>query len=118
LSAQASFGTLSVALISCAADQSGDLWIDVRAENSGSSPIDWSPAPEVQRSGSVVAVADYSRSSQLPGTLEAGQVVAGWLRLGPANHIRGDAQVAVVFRDVAENGYRQVGDLGLVTTLC
>lgn len=118
LSAQASFGTLSVALISCAADQSGDLWIDVRAENSGSSPIDWSPAPEVQRSGSVVAVADYSRSSQLPGTLEAGQVVAGWLRLGPANHIRGDAQVAVVFRDVAENGYHQVGDLGLVTTLC
>jgi hypothetical protein len=118
VSAQASFGTLSVALVSCAADQGGDLWIDVRAENSGSGPIDWSPAPEVQRSGNVLAVADYSRSTQLPGTLEAGQVVAGWLRLGPATQIRGHPSVAVVFRDVAENGYRQIGDLVLVTTLC
>ena len=118
MSAQASFGTLSVALISCSADQGGDLWIDVRAENSGSGPIDWSPAPEVQRSGNVLAVADYSRSSQLPGTLEAGQVVAGWLRLGPATHIRGHPSVAVVFRDVAENGYRQIGDLVLVSQLC
>lgn len=118
LSAQASFGTLSVALINCATDQGGDLWIEVRAENSGSGPIDWSPAPEVRRSGNVLAVADYSRSSQLPGTLEAGQVFAGWLRLGAAKKIRGDASVAIVFRDVAENRYRQIGDLVLVTKLC
>lgn len=114
---QGSFGPLTVSALSCAGDSTGS-WIRVTALNAGSGPIDWMPAPAVSAHGTVLATSDYRRSTQLPGTLEAGESVTGWLWLGDRQALGGARAVTLTFPGVAVDSYHRIGDLELTTNLC
>jgi hypothetical protein len=85
-------------------------WIEVSVSNSGSTEAEWT-VPPVLSAGDAVATGLYLRSTHLPGDLDAGQTVRGWLfvPLDPAKiqastlHLR--------FVDVAVNDYRTVADI-------
>jgi hypothetical protein len=114
---QGTFGSLTVTAVSCAADSTG-LWIQVTALNAGSGAIDWLPAPVVSARGTVITASDYRRSTQLPGTLEAGESVTGWLWLGDTAAFGGTTTVTLTFPAVALDSYHRIGDLQLTTTAC
>jgi hypothetical protein len=117
-SGQGSFGPLTVSALTCASDPSTGVWVQVTALNAGSGPLDWVPAPIVSSRGSVLATSDYRRSTQLPGTLEAGESVTGWLWLGDRQALGGTRSVTLTFPGVALDSYHQIGDLELTTDLC
>jgi hypothetical protein len=114
---QGSFGPLTVSALSCAGDSTGS-WVEVTALNAGSGSIDWMPAPAVRTHGTVLATSDYRRSTQLPGTLEAGESVTGWLWLGDHSSLDGAGTVTLTFPGVAVDSYHRIGDLELTTDLC
>ncbi|HEV2035842.1 MAG TPA: hypothetical protein VGU71_16890 [Candidatus Dormibacteraeota bacterium] len=115
---QGSFGPLIVSAISCARDPSTGVWVEVTALNTGSGPLDWMPAPIVSARGTVLATSDYRRSTQLPGTLEAGESVTGWLWLGDRRTLSGTETVTLTFPGVALDAYHRIGDLKLTAHLC
>jgi hypothetical protein len=115
---QASFGPLVVTANSCARDPSGAVWVEVTALNTGSESLDWMPAPIVSARGTVLTTADYRRSYQLPGTLDAGEYVTGWLWLGDRGTLGGTGTVTLTFPGVALDAYHRIGDLVLTTQLC
>jgi hypothetical protein len=115
---QGSFGPLTVTVEECAGDPSTGTWVQVTAVNSGSGPLDWMPAPVVSANGAMLATADYRRSTQLPGTLEADQSVTGWLWLGDHATLGGTRSATLTFPGVAYDSYHQVGDLQVMTELC
>jgi len=86
-------------------------WFHVTVENSGPDEAEWSPAPAVS-TGSQVAHGDYSKSTPLPGDVDSGQKLTGWLfvQLDPHLMHRGEA-VRLRFAGVAVNGYAAVGDV-------
>jgi len=86
-------------------------WFHVTVENSGPDEAEWSPAPAVS-TGSEIAYGDYSKSTPLPGDVEPGQKLTGWLfvALDPDLMHRGEA-VRLRFAGVAVNGYSAVGDV-------
>ncbi len=114
---QGTFESLTVNAVSCANDSTG-LWVQVTALNAGSSALDWVPAPIVNAHGTVLATSDYRRSTQLPGTLEAGQSVTGWLWLGDREALGRTRTVTLTFPAVAVDSYHRIGDLQLATALC
>ena len=92
-------------------------WLDVSVSNSGPDEAEWSVFPVVSARG-VIANGNYAKSTHLPGDLDAGQTVAGWLfiPIDPAILHSGDA-LHVRFPDVTADGYRTVGNVELVIPL-
>ena len=79
-------------------------WIHVIVTNSRSDEVEWNPAAVV--SG---VAADYARSTHLPGDIDPGQTVSGWI-YAPVD-ARTSQLLEVRFRDVAVDDYASVGDL-------
>ena len=115
---QGSFGPLTLTVEQCAGDSSTGVWVQVTAVNAGPGSVDWMPAPVVSAHGAILATSDYRRSTQLPGTLQAGQSVTGWLWLGEPGVLRGTRSATLTFPDVAFDSYHQIGDLKVATELC
>ena len=115
---QGSFGPLTLTVEQCAGDSSTGVWVQVTAVNAGPGSVDWMPAPVVSAQGAILATSDYRRSTQLPGTLQAGQSVTGWLWLGEAGVLRGTRSATLTFPGVAFDSYHQIGDLQVMTELC
>jgi hypothetical protein len=115
---QGSFGPLTVTVEECAGDRSTGTWVQVTAVNSSDGPLDWMPAPVVSANGTILATSDYRRSTQLPGTVVAGDSVTGWLWLGDHATLGGTRSATLTFPGVAYDSYHQVGDLQVVTELC
>jgi len=93
-------------------DAAHATWVEISATNTGNTDAEWGVVPVASASG-VVAHGDYSRSTRLPGDIDPGQTVTGWvfLPLDPS-HLR-PGVMSLRFADVALNGYRTVGDLEL-----
>jgi hypothetical protein len=85
-------------------------WIHITAVNLGADEAEWSPAAIVSSGGSSVS-ADYSRSTHLPGDLDPGQSVSGWLYIPLATH--SSQSLRVRFPGVAVDHYTNVGDVVL-----
>ena len=115
---QGSLWLFTVTAEKCASDPSTGVWMQVTALNGGSGTADWLPAPIVSAHGATLAASDYRRSTQLPGTLQAGESVTGWLWLGDRGALAGAGTITLTFPGVALDSYHQVGDLTVMTTLC
>jgi hypothetical protein len=115
---QGSFGPLTVTVEECAGDSSTGVWVQVTAVNTGQGSVDWVPAPVVSAHGAILTTSDYRRSTQLPGTLQAGQTVTGWLWLGDPGALSGTRSATLTFPGVAFDSYHQIGDLQVMTELC
>jgi hypothetical protein len=115
---QGAFGPLTVTVGNCSSDPSTGIWVQVTAVNSGPGPLDWMPAPVVSANGTILATSDYRRSTQLPGTMEAGESVTGWLWLADRATLGGTRSATLTFPGVAYDSYHQVGDLQVMTELC
>jgi hypothetical protein len=87
------------------------LWVEVHVFNSTAGEAEWSVVP-VASAGGAVAHGDYSRSTHLPGDIDAGKSVSGWLfvPLDPASLHPGES-LHLRFIDVAVDGYATVGDV-------
>lgn len=83
------------------------MWIHVTASNSGAVEAEWNPTPVAAG-----VTADYARSTHLPGDIDPGATVSGWIYI-PVQTRPGGQPVAVRFRDVAVDNYRTVGDVVL-----
>jgi len=81
-------------------------WIHVTVTNSRSDEVEWNPAPIVAG-----VAADYARSTHLPGDIDPGETVSGWI-YAPVD-ARTDQSLEVRFRDVAVDDYATVGDVVL-----
>jgi hypothetical protein len=92
---------------------SGATWLQVTVTNSGPDEAEWT-VPPAASTGDVSAIGDYLKSTHLPGDLDPGQTVTGWLYipLDPVHLHAGDS-LNVRFQDVAVDGYRKVGDINL-----
>jgi hypothetical protein len=92
-------------------------WIEVSATNEGRTEAEWGVVPVVSVDG-VIAYGDYWRSTRLPGDIDPGQTVTGWVLvpLDPS-HIRAQSSLTVRFPDVAMNSYQTVGDIELRASL-
>lgn len=88
-------------------------WLEVTVSNSGPEEAEWTVPPIVFR-GDVFANGDYLRSTHLPGDIDAGQTVTGWLfiPIDPAG-LAANESLHVRFPDVTADGYRTVGDIDL-----
>ena len=95
-----------------AADRS--IWLHVSATNDGFEEIDWTVTPTVT-AGPASATADYRRSTKLPGDVDPGHTVDGWIftPLDP-DVTRPGSTLVVRFPDVAPASYRSVTDIVLV----
>lgn len=87
----------------------GATWFHVTVTNGAAEEAEWTVPPESVTGTSVVR-GDYSRSTRLPGDLDPGQTVAGWLYVPvqPSNVRQG---VVLRFTDVTTDGYRSIRDI-------
>ncbi len=88
-------------------------WLEITATNSGPAEIEWTVPPFVS-AGATSATAEYLRSARLPGDLDAGQTVTGWLYvpLDPAS-VQGAALLHVQFSEVAFDSYMTIAAIDL-----
>lgn len=86
-------------------------WFEVSVTNSGSEEAEWTVPPAVS-DGQVGAAGQYLKSTQMPGDIDPGQTLKGWLYvpLDPSE-LRAGRTLQLRFRDVATDGYRTVGDI-------
>jgi hypothetical protein len=91
--------------------QAKATWFAVTATNSASDEAEWTVPPAVS-DGEVSAAGQYLLSTQIPGDIDSGQTVKGWLYvpLDPSGLHAGRA-LQLTFRDVATDNYRTVGDI-------
>jgi hypothetical protein len=118
VSAQGEMAGVVLSIDQIAMDPSAHaLWVAVTATNSGPTEAEWTPAP-VASAGSAIAYGDYLRSTHLPGDLDPGQTVAGWLfiPIDPAKLHAGDS-LRLRFPAVAVDRYRTVADIEVVVQL-
>jgi hypothetical protein len=98
-------------------DAAHAIWVEVSVTNSGSSEAEWGVVPLATTNNEVVS-GDYSRSTQLPGDIEPGSTVTGWLYIPlDPSRLRATGSVTLRFVDVASNDYRAVGDIDLFLRL-
>jgi hypothetical protein len=110
-SASGRIGAFSIVVDRVALDIAGRAtWIHINVLNSGADEAEWNPTPIVS-AGGAAATGDYPRSTHLPGDVNAGETVSGWLYL--PIEIRPGQSLEVRFRDVAVDGYMTVGDVVL-----
>ncbi len=81
-------------------------WIHVTVTNARADQVEWNPAPTVAG-----VMAEYARSTHLPGDIEPGETVSGWI-YAPIEARPGQS-LEVRFRDIAVDDYRAVGDVVL-----
>jgi hypothetical protein len=62
--AGAALGRFYVLVESCAVDTAGDTWVEVRFQNAGPDPVEWSQTVEVRQEGVPVDRSDYGRSTR------------------------------------------------------
>jgi len=88
-------------------------WFEITATNSGSDEVEWTVPPFVS-SGGASAAGQYLKSARLPGDLDAGQTVTGWLYvpLDPAS-VQGATSLHLRFSDIAFDAYRTLVDINL-----
>jgi hypothetical protein len=92
-------------------------WIEVSATNEGRTEAEWGVVPVVSVDG-VIAYGDYWRSTRLPGDIDPGQTVTGWVLVPlDSSHIRAQSSLTLRFTDVAVDSYRTVGDVELHASL-
>ena len=86
-------------------------WFAVTVTNSGTDEADWTVPPDVS-DGVVGAAGQYLKSTQMPGDIDTGQTLKGWLYvpLDPSG-LRAGRTLQLRFHDVAADGYRTVGDI-------
>jgi 4-amino-4-deoxy-L-arabinose transferase-like glycosyltransferase len=86
-------------------------WFEVTASNRSQAKVDWPVVPFASNEGAPLNV-DYLRSTHMPGDIDAGQSVTGWLRvdLDPAR-VHASDDVLLRFPDVAVDDYRTVADI-------
>jgi 4-amino-4-deoxy-L-arabinose transferase-like glycosyltransferase len=86
-------------------------WLAVSVTNSGSDEAEWTVPPSVSV-GEIAADGQYRQSTQIPGDIDAGQSLKGWLYvpLDPSA-LRAGRTLQLTFRDVATNAYRTFGDV-------
>jgi hypothetical protein len=107
-------GGLVIRIDEVAVDESSKvLWVHVTVGNSDATEAEWSGTANVIVSGAKIS-SDYARSTHLPGDVDPGQVVSGWIMipLGSTAVPRGDV-IAVRFPDVAVHNYQIVDDIDL-----
>jgi hypothetical protein len=93
------------------------IWFEVTATNRSPARVDWPVVPFAYGDGAALNV-DYLRSTHMPGDIDPGQSVKGWLRVDfdPARvHSNGD--VLLRFPDVAADDYRTVADIDIRLSL-
>ena len=86
-------------------------WFEVSVTNLGADEAEWTVPPAVS-DGEVGATGQYLKSTQLPGDIDPGQTLKGWLYvpLDPSQ-LHAGRTLQLTFRDVATDGYRTVGDI-------
>jgi hypothetical protein len=50
--------------------------------------------------------------------LQPGSTYAGWFWIGPSSKLQHLADTSILLRDVAADGYQQIGTLTVRTSLC
>jgi hypothetical protein len=83
-------------------------WLHVTATNRETTEVEWSPSPIVEAHGGTV-IGDYARSTHLPGDLDPGETVSGWIYVPLVAEPGSVLQVR--FPNVALDGYHTVGDV-------
>jgi len=85
--------------------------------NSSPVEVDWPMVP-VASVGNVVFNVEYLKSTPLPGDIDAGQSVTGWLfvAVDPAQLHVSD-HVLLRFQDVAVDNYRTVQDVDVLVDI-
>ena len=105
--ASAQHGAFSISVDNLALDPVNHAtWVHITATNTGPQEAEWNPAPVADG-----VTADYTRSTHLPGDLEAGESASGWIYL-PLEVRRGDT-LTLRFRDVAQDSYASVDDVAV-----
>ena len=92
-------------------------WIEVSATNSGSAEAEWGVVPVATANGAV-ARGEYPKSTQLPGDVDPGGAVSGWIYvpLDPSA-VRAGGSLTLRFENVAVNNYRTVRNFDLSVRL-
>jgi hypothetical protein len=92
-------------------------WFEVTMTNSSPVEVDWPMVP-VASVGDMVFNVDYLKSTPLPGDVDAGQSVTGWLfvALDPTQLHVSD-RVLLRFQDVAVDNYRTVQDVDVLVDI-
>ena len=116
LSESGSFGDLDVSLLACGVDSAGDRLVLVRFYNLGSEPVEWTQSADLLDGAKHVTTSQYERSTPLPLAFAPGHSYDGWLFFARVNHQPADPVIR--FRDLAADGYKQIGDLSMRTALC
>jgi hypothetical protein len=93
------------------------IWFEVTATNRSSARVDWPVVPLAYGDGAALNV-DYLRSTHMPGDIDPGQSVKGWLRVDfdPAR-VHSNDEVLLRFPDVAADHYRTVADIDIRVSL-
>jgi hypothetical protein len=105
---------LTISVDRIALDSSaGVTWFHVTATNAGSDEIEWN-VPPTAAAGKTEATGDYLRSTHLPGDLDPGQSVAGWLYVPmDPSQVTAARSVALRFGGVATPMYRAIGEIDI-----
>ena len=92
-------------------------WFEVTMTNSSPVEVDW-PVVPVASVGNGVFNVEYLKSTPLPGDIDAGQSVTGWLfvALDPTQLHVSD-HVLLRFQDVAVDNYRTVQDVDVLVDI-
>lgn len=104
-------GGFSITVDAVALDQADRAtWFHVAVTNSTAGEVEWTPTPTAS-SGAASASGDYSKSTPMPGDIDAGRTSTGWLFVGldPALLARG-RRIRLRFADVAVGDYTTVAD--------
>jgi len=93
------------------------IWFEVTASNRSPARDDWPGVPFAYADGAALNV-DYLKSTHLPGDINPGQSVQGWLRVDfdPAR-VHSNDDVLLRFPDVATDDYRTVADIDIRLSL-
>ena len=112
VSASGQFAGVTITVDRVALDKDAKAtWFAVSVTNAGVDEAEWTVPPTVSHR-EAAAAGQYLKSTQMPGDIDAGQTLKGWLYvpLDPsALKLGGNLQLR--FRDVAADGYRTVGDI-------
>lgn len=110
--------SVNITIDRVALDRTGKAtWFEVAVSNAGPEEAEWT-VPPVVSAGSTGAIGEYVKSTHLPGDIDAGQTVSGWLYvpLDPAA-IDGARSLHLRFVDVALGDYQTIGDVDLAVPL-
>jgi 4-amino-4-deoxy-L-arabinose transferase-like glycosyltransferase len=112
VSASGQLGGVTITVDRVAVDPDAKaMWFAVSVTNSGQDEAEWTVPPAVSE-GEIAAAGQYLKSTQMPGDIDPGQTLKGWLYvpLDPSA-LRAGGTLQLRFRDVAADGYRTVGDI-------